>query len=425
MSLRLSVRDAALPFGDDPARLGAAVDRFLAALGRRPALLGLGEPTHGVESFPRLRNELLAHLVEHHGFRSLAIESDCLAGAVVNDHVTTGAGDLDEVLATGFSHGFGASPANRELVVWLREHNAGRDPGEQVRFYGVDAPMEMVAAQSPRASLLAARSYLAAHLGEERVPHDAGTLAGLLGDDADWSEPEAMMDPARSVGNTPRARELRLAADDLVALFEAQAPELRQATSDTEFERAYTSARTARGLLRYHAAMASSAPDRIAVLAQMRDAMMADNLLAVVRAEADRGPCLVFAHNAHLQRGPSRLRFWVIDARWWSAGAIVASAIGDRYAFIAADFGDLEGGGPSPQEDTLQAVLSEATADRALFPGGELAAALEGHPGLRERVTEDQRYVPFDPGQLDVTDAVAFIRSVPGWDGAVFGNAEG
>ncbi|WP_067813148.1 erythromycin esterase family protein [Actinomadura kijaniata] len=425
MSLRLSVHNVALPFGDDPARLGAAADRFLAALDRRPVLLGLGEPTHGVEAFPRLRNELLAHLVERHGFRSLAIESDCLAGAVVNDHVTTGAGDLDEVLATGFSHNFGASPANRELVVWLREHNAGRDPGERVRFYGFDAPMEMVAAQSPRASLLAARSYLAAHLGEDRVPHDAGTLAGLLGDDADWSEPEAIMNPARSVGNTPRARELRLAADDLVALFEAQAPGLRHADSDAGFERAYTSARTARGLLRYHAAMASAAPDRVAVLGQLRDAMMADNLLAVARAEADRGPCLVFAHNAHLQRCSARLRFGEIDARWWSAGAIVASAVRDRYAFIAADFGDLEGGGPPPQEDTLHAVLSEATADRALFPGKELAAALETHPGLRERVTDDPRYVPFDPGRLDAADAVAFIRSVPGWEGAIFANVPG
>jgi erythromycin esterase-like protein len=67
-----------------------------------------------------LRNEMFGHLVEHEGYRSFAIESDCLMGLLVDDYISTGAGTLDDVMRLGFSHGFGRSPANRDLVRWMR-----------------------------------------------------------------------------------------------------------------------------------------------------------------------------------------------------------------------------------------------------------------------------------------------------------------
>ncbi|MFF3670844.1 erythromycin esterase family protein [Microtetraspora malaysiensis] len=411
MSLHLSVRDIGLHFGDDTAQLGIALARFLTTLDRPPLLLALGEPTHGVEMFPRLRNQMLAYLVEHHGFRSVAVESDCVAALAVDDHVTTGRGDVDEVLARGFSHGFGASPANRELVMWLRDHNAGSDPSRHVRFYGFDAPLEMSGAPSPRACLLTAHAYLTEHLGGGRVPHEGRALDALLGDDDAWANPEAIMNASRSVGDTREARTLRLMADDVIALFEVEAPGLRAATSDTDFERASMFARTAQGLLRYHAAMASSSPGRVEHMLGLRDAMMAANLLAVARAEADRGPCLVFAHNAHLQRHRSQWELAGMDLRWWSAGAITATALRDRYIFIASDFGDATSSAASQADpDNLQTVLSHATPDRAIFPAQPLSAALGRHPRLRARADADPGYFPLDPGLLDGMDAVAFIK---------------
>ncbi|WP_288404675.1 erythromycin esterase family protein, partial [uncultured Deinococcus sp.] len=103
----------------------AALAAFLRALPAPPRLLGLGEPTHGVPAFPGWRNRMLQALVEEHGFRSIAIESDAVAALRVNAYVTAGEGTLDEVMASGFSHGFGALPANRALVGWLRAFNAG------------------------------------------------------------------------------------------------------------------------------------------------------------------------------------------------------------------------------------------------------------------------------------------------------------
>lgn len=92
----------------------------------RPRLLALGEPTHGEDALLDLRNELFRQLVEQEGYRTIAIESDCMMGLVVDDYVTTGSGTLEEVMEHGFSHGWGASAANRELVRWMRAHNDGR-----------------------------------------------------------------------------------------------------------------------------------------------------------------------------------------------------------------------------------------------------------------------------------------------------------
>src|SRR5207245_1805974 len=101
---------------------GPALSRFLDSLPASPRLLGLGEPTHGPEEFLLLRNRMFRSLVEHEGYRSIALETGVLAAQVVDEYVAGGAGDLDEVMSAGFSHGFGAAAGNRELVAWMREY---------------------------------------------------------------------------------------------------------------------------------------------------------------------------------------------------------------------------------------------------------------------------------------------------------------
>src|SRR5690606_4510448 len=139
---------------------------FLDTLPARPRLLGLGEPTHGVEAFPLLRNQVFRHLVEHEGYRAIALESDCLAGLRVDDYVSGGTGTLDEVMSSGFSHGWGEFASNRELVAWMRQYNATTD--DRLTFYGFDAPLENFNAGNPRTPLLAAHTYLAAVLDDDR-----------------------------------------------------------------------------------------------------------------------------------------------------------------------------------------------------------------------------------------------------------------
>ncbi|MFI7703993.1 erythromycin esterase family protein [Nonomuraea sp. NPDC049480] len=382
----MDIKDTARPID------GTGVSAFLRSLPARPLLLGLGEARHFVEELGELRNEIFRHLVEHEGYRSFAIESDCLMGLVVDDYITTGAGTLDDVMERGFSHGFGAFPANRELVRWMRAYNEEHD--EKLRFFGFDGPLEYWAA-SPRQALTALHALLDGPLLGTVVTRE--TLDTLLGPDDRWSNEATAMDPSQSIGQSADAQRLRLIADDLVALLDTQAPQL----SAEDRERAALYGRSATGLLRYHYWMADASPVRWTRLSALRDAMMAANL----RAVAEHGPALVFASNLHLQRNKSLMSFGDQQLEWWSAGAITATHLGDRYAFLASALGTVGDDIPSP--DTVEGLLSTLPWDHSLIDARRLAEAIT-KPA--PRISHDFAYFPLDPGRLDMIDGVVFLK---------------
>ncbi|MFD4948289.1 erythromycin esterase family protein [Streptomyces sp. NPDC058239] len=385
----------------------AALMRLLPA---RPRLLALGEPTHGEETLLDLRNELFRQLVEQEGYRTIAIESDCMMGLVVDDYVTSGTGTLDEVMEHGFSHGWGTSAANRELVRWMRAHNDGRPASERLRFAGFDGPLEITGAASPRQVLTALHGCLSARVDADLLPCTADTLDRLLGADDRWTNPAAMMDPAESVGQSAEARELRLLADDLVALLDAQAPYLITATSRDDWDRARLYGRTATGLLRYHFWMADTSPARMTRLIGLRDSMMADNLLAV----AERNPTLGHAHNSHLQRDKSTMRMWDQPLlEWWSAGALVSAHLGEEYAFLATALGTIRHQGvDTPPPDTVEGLLYALPEDRYVVDAPRLATAL-GDTRPASRVSPYYGYSPLDPAHLAGNDGIVFVKDVP------------
>ncbi|MFD7260404.1 erythromycin esterase family protein [Streptomyces sp. NPDC059874] len=384
----------------------AAVLRLLPA---RPRMLALGEPTHGEDALLDLRNELFRQLVEQEGYRTIAIESDCMTGLVVDDHVTSGAGTLDEVMEQGFSHGWGTSAANRELVRWMRAYNEGRPAAERVRFAGFDGPLEITGAASPRQALTALHGHLSARVDADLLPCTAQTLDRLLGPDDRWTDPAAMMDPARSVGQSPEAARLRLLADDLVALLDTQTPHLITATSREDLDRARLYGRTAMGLLRYHHWMADTSPARMTRLAGLRDLMMAHNLLAL----AARGPALVHAHNSHLQREKSTMRMGGMPLEWWGAGALVSARLGAEYAFVATAVGTIRHQGvDTPPPDTVEGLLYTLPEDRCVVDARLLATAL-GDTRPAPRVSPWFGYAPLDPAHLADSDGLVFVKDVP------------
>ncbi|GAA3598719.1 erythromycin esterase family protein [Nonomuraea rosea] len=379
----MDIKDIARPFD------GAGVSAFLRSLPAQPLLLGLGEARHFVAELGEVRNELFRHLVEHEGYRSFAIESDCLRGLVVDDHIATGAGTLDDVMEHGFSHNFGTVPANRELVRWMRAYN--EEHGEKLRFFGIDGPMEYWA-ESPRQALTALCALL-----DGPLPCTTETLDALLGPDDRWTNEATVMDPSQSIGQSADAQRLRLLADDLVALLDTQLPQL--SAKDRELAALY--ARTAVGLLRYHRWMADTSPARISRLSALRDAMMATNL----RAVAEHGPALVFAHNLHLQRSKSHMQFGDQTLEWSSVGAITEAHLGDRYAFLVSAFGTA--GDDVPPPDTLEGVLSTLPWEHSLIDARRLPEAV---PEPAPRVSADFAYFPLDPTKLDMIDGIVFLK---------------
>ncbi|MFE5594641.1 erythromycin esterase family protein [Streptomyces sp. NPDC056549] len=394
------IKDTAHPFDS------ASVMGLLRA---RPRLLALGEPTHGEDVLLDLRNELFRQLVEREGYRTIALETDCLRGLTVDDHVTAGTGTLDQVMEHGFSHAWGAHAGNRELVRWMRAYNEGRPAAERLRFAGFDGPLEIAAAESPRQALTALHGYLAERVDADLLPCAADTLDELLGSDGRWTEPAAMMDPARSVGRSEPAVRLRAIADDLAALLDEQRPYLVTVSSPEEWERARLHARTALGLLRYHHGMADTSSSRWPRLAAARDRMMSLNLLAL----AERGPTFVHSHNSHLQREKSSMRMGGQRLEWWSAGALVSAELGEEYAFVATALGTIRHQGvDAPAPDTVEGLLYALPEERCLVDARRLAAALgDERPARRESPWFG--YAPFDPAHLADCDGLVFVRDVP------------
>lgn len=390
-----------------------AVDaaNVMGLLPARPRLLALGEPTHGEDVLLDLRNDLFRQLVEQERYRTIAIESDCMMGLVVDDYIGSGsgAGILDEVMERGFSHGWGSSAANRELVRWMRAYNDGRPGSERLRFAGVDGPLEITGAASPRQALTALHTYLTAWVDAALLPCTADTLDRLLGADDRWTDPAVMTDPSRSVGQTPEAEQLRLLADDLVALLDTQTPHLIAASSRDDWDRARMYGRTATGLLRYHLRMADTSPSRMARLCALRDSMMAANLLAI----AERGPALVHAHNSHLQRDKSTMRMGGLPLEWWSAGAIVSAQLGEGYAFLATALGTIRHHGvDTPPPDTIEGLLYALPEDRYVVDARRLAATL-GDVTPAPRVSPWFGYSPLDPAHVASTDGIVFVKDAP------------
>jgi erythromycin esterase-like protein len=344
-------------------------------------LLGFGEPTHLEHAHTWIRNELFEQLAGL-GFRSIALETCRIRGLSVNDFVHGGPGDLDTIMKEGFSHTFGENwPANRELVQWMREYNADKEPEERLSFHGFDFQTETTSAPSPRPYLEHARDY--------------------LGEDVDLTIDEAVLDLTQSPGQSEEAIRLReIGTGMLMRLHERR-------SADEAWARAETHLTAGLSLLQYHRECAEPNPlgVRLNRLCQMRDGMMARNLLEIRRAEASRGPTFVFAHNAHLQRTNSSMEMAGERVEWFSAGALVAPILGDQYTVIGGTLGRNDSFGlGEPDKATLEGQLQSR-----FTTWGITKDKPEGPSRTDTRL--EMGYFPLDQHLMDGVDALLHVKA--------------
>ncbi len=116
-------------------------DALLQRIGRARFVL-LGEASHGSREFYRERIRITQRLILEKDFKAVMVEADWPDAWRVNRYVRGGTEDanVQEALA-----GFERFPSwmwrNTEVcsfVQWLRQHNAGLPPAQQVGFYGMD-----------------------------------------------------------------------------------------------------------------------------------------------------------------------------------------------------------------------------------------------------------------------------------------------
>ncbi|MHB1131635.1 MAG: erythromycin esterase family protein [Chloroflexota bacterium] len=411
----------AIPFSlDAPASCKAAVDAVLASLGDSVELLGLGEALHGGEDILLLRNRLFQHLVEAHGFSAIAVESSFPRGRVVDEYVAgRGSASYEVVRETGFSHGFGQFEANRELVEWMRQYNAEPARGVQLHFYGFDSPTEMWCSDSPRQLLHFVLDYLSAVDSASGAAYRQ-RIDPLLGQDAAWENPAAMMDPTQSIGLSPEATALRIETEDLIAELRVRRPELVAKSDKRRHLEALHYAAVARQLLTYHAVLARDSNERLVKGLGLRDAAMADNLAYIVRRERGRGKVLAFAHNSHLQRGQAQ---WQLGGNlniWWPAGAHVKEMLGARYAAIGSALGVSQANGiGQPEAGTLEERLTAAPGPARFIPTHAGQGLPRAAAPTRSGSMKNPSYFPLSAqslGDFDwlvVLDATSYSRGGP------------
>jgi erythromycin esterase len=412
---------------DDPKSFPTAIDQMMAKLSSQVKLLGMGEALHGGEDFLILRNRLFQYLVQAHGYRAIALESSFTRGHLVNEYVAgCGPASYEAIQQSGFSHNFGKLEANRELVEWMRQYNADPTHHVKLQFYGFDSPTEIEGADSPRQVLHFVLDYLTS-IEKESGHSYRSRIDSLLGQDADWENPAAIMDPTQSIGLSPMASALRIQTEELISELLIRRPELVAKSERGRYLEASQWASVSRQLLNYHAELARMSDERIAKLLGIRDAMMADNLAYIVARERDRGKTLAFAHNVHMQRSKAHMPFGEDCYTWWPAGAHLNEMFGPHYVVIGSAVGESEATGiGQPEIGTLEGKLTATPGPARLIPtyrGQGLPAEDLAALPIRSGSTKHPGYYHLTPRSLTdfdwlvVLDSTTYSRGMPPLEG--------
>lgn len=125
-----------------PLKSTADLDPLLERTGTARVVL-LGEASHGTHEFYTWRAAITKRLIEEKQFSFVAVEGDWPDCYRVNRYVKGypgAAADPDEALETfrRWPTWMWGNEDIRDLIGWLRDHNAGRPDWERVGFYGLD-----------------------------------------------------------------------------------------------------------------------------------------------------------------------------------------------------------------------------------------------------------------------------------------------
>lgn len=136
-------------------------------------VIGIGESTRFAHETFTLRDNLFRNLVEHHGFRTLAIQDSADVGETLDAYVREGKGTAESALDLAWRPWRTAEMAS--TLSWIREFNEAH-PSDQVQIIGVkpaqakpedyDVVLDAVRTHSPHRL-----PDLAAHLEPIRTAH--------------------------------------------------------------------------------------------------------------------------------------------------------------------------------------------------------------------------------------------------------------
>ncbi|GAA3670870.1 erythromycin esterase family protein [Nonomuraea antimicrobica] len=280
-------------------------------------VVALGESSHHIREFYRVRHRLLRFLVERCGFEVYALEAPFTQGQVLDAWVRGGPGTVERVAADGIALSLGRCREMHETLTWMRERNRAA-AGPPLRCVGTDLPG---ASGSPLPALEELARYL-----RWAAPEALAPLEEAIGVARRFHDPVTLAALTRYQALTRDERDVLTAAlSRLAAHLRRVALVQRAHGHGPEHDTAAWHLRGAWYLDQLHRA---NAVEGFESASTFRDLYMAESVLRLL----DGGARVVLAaHNWHIQRTPA------MDAQerlLLPAGAHLAAALGDDYRAI-------------------------------------------------------------------------------------------
>jgi len=363
-------------------------------------VVGLGDSRHDTREQLLLKGLLARHLIEVLGFRALLLEESFPHAESLDRYVTSGEGDLRALMNRLAGWYLWDTEEMLELVQWIRQFNEGREPGEQVRIFGVDIT-------APARGVQKVLDVLEAAGVDVNLDARAPGLDLQEGDfwPATWQRYASL--------SGERRRKLAGNYDHLIDLLKEQRTRLAASCSE-KYERNLLLAEIGK---MGNALFSSS--DR-AVGGMMRERGMARITLWILDREIEGERAILWSNNLHAARTTFRMPE-LAEGTLKPMGMLLSEELGEAYLAIGGTFGN--GSYPSdlpPGERVFEAV-SEEVMDGALSGAGvpHFLIDLRGVPKNssaarwlqreREWRAQDSRAV-LVPGAA--FDLVYFVRSI-------------
>ena len=281
-------------------------------------VVALGECSHHISEFYRVRHRILRYLVERHGFTVLALEAPFTEAHVMSDWVHGGPGEVERVAADGIAMSLGEAPEMYETLRWLRTRNMSGS--SSVNCVGIDLPGSI---GSPLPALERVVPYL-----REHDPAAGPALDRAIELVCRYHDRLATM----VLGNYATLPEhdrdaLTSALSELVARAERITSSRRLVGSASEHVEITHHLRGAFLVNQVHRSFLS---EDMGIASTFRDVYLAESVLRSLN-EDPAAKVVVAAHNWHIKKEPERGD----DGQLlYPAGYHLAAALGEDYRSI-------------------------------------------------------------------------------------------
>ena len=313
-------------------------------------LVGLGESRHDSREQLLLKGRLVRHLIEDLGFRALILEESFPHAQSLDRYVTSGEGDLRDLLNRLAGWYLWDTEEMLELVCWVREFNKDREPRQKVRIFGADIT-------APAPGVLQVIDSLEVAGVDTRLNAQALGLDLQRGDfwPGTWERYAALSDE--------RLRELADNYEQLIeALTEEKTP-LVASSSDREYERTLLLATIGKIGNEFF-----SSGDREQGGA-VREHGMAQTTLWILNREIPGEKAILWAHNLHVAKGSFRMP-GLFEGVLEPMGVELSAKLGDAYIALGGTFGTGSYPPDLPPGERLFEAVSEDVMDGALAAVG-------------------------------------------------------